>query len=162
MANTKEKYYAKMLETLVDYNDHNNAPFFNEKIRQESSTIIAETEDEERDAKRNKNNVTMDTSCHQQPVTISTQGEITNVTNERQISLEIMVKTIKGFNGLTIKSTINNSAYYNSEEDDAESNPNSDPKVATHTSDGNKRKVTDTDTTNGNSPRKLLINRLIS
>ena len=33
--------------------------------------------------------------------------------------------------------------------------------VATHTSDGTKRKVTDTDTTNRNSARKLLINRII-
>ena len=33
--------------------------------------------------------------------------------------------------------------------------------LATHTSDGKKINVTDTDTTNGNSPRKLLINRII-
>ena len=33
--------------------------------------------------------------------------------------------------------------------------------VATHTSDGKKRKVTDTDTTNLKSPHKLLINRII-
>ena len=33
--------------------------------------------------------------------------------------------------------------------------------LATHTSDGKKRKVADTDTTNGNSPQKLLINRTI-
>ena len=33
--------------------------------------------------------------------------------------------------------------------------------VATHTSDGNKRKITDTDTTNGNHPHKLLTNREI-
>ena len=33
--------------------------------------------------------------------------------------------------------------------------------VATHIGDGKKRKVTDTDTTNGNDPKKLLINRLI-
>ena len=50
---------------------------------------------------------------------------------------------------MTIQSTINDSAYYDSEEDDAESNPNSDPKVDTHTSDGY-------------SPHKLLINRIIS
>ena len=39
--------------------------------------------------------------------------------------------------------------------------PNSNPKVASHTNDGKKRKVSDTDTANGNSPYKLLINRLI-
>ena len=55
-------------------------------------------------------------------------------------------------------STINDSAYYNSDEDDAESDPKSDPLVATHTSDRKKREVTDTDTTKGNSPQKLLMN----
>ena len=62
--------------------------------------------------------------------------------------MDILAETIKGFNGFTAQSTINNSAYYNSEEDDTESNPNSDPKVATYT-------------TNGNSPHTLFINRLI-
>ena len=40
-----------------------------------------------------------------------------------------------------------------------------DPKsvqlVATHTSDGNERKITDTDTTNSNYPHKLILNRII-
>ena len=81
--------------------------------------------------------------------------------NERQISSNILAETIKVFKGLTLDSTINDSAYYHSEEDDAEIDPNRNPKVATHTNGGKKRKVTDTDTTNGNYPRKLLINRLI-
>ena len=55
---------------------------------------------------------------------------------------------INGFNELTIQSTFNNSAYYDSEKDDAESDPNSDPKVYTYT-------------TNENYPQKLFINRLI-
>ena len=75
--------------------------------------------------------------------------------------MEILAETIKGFNGLTIKSTIKNYEYYNSEEDDAESDPNSDPKEDTHTSGGKKRRVTDTDTTSGNPPKKLLINLII-
>ena len=62
---------------------------------------------------------------------------------------------------MTIQSTINDSSYYNSEEDDSESDTNSDSKVATQTSDGGEIKVTDTDTNNRNSSRKLLINRLI-
>ena len=60
-----------------------------------------------------------------------------------------------------IQSTINDSTYYDSEENGAERDPNSNPKVANNTSGGKKRKVTDADTTNRNSPRKLLINRLI-
>ena len=62
---------------------------------------------------------------------------------------------------MTLQSKINSSAYYHSDEDDAESDPNSDLKVATHTSDGKKIKVTDTDTTNGNYPHKSLINQII-
>ena len=67
--------------------------------------------------------------------------------------MDIMEETIKGFNGLTIQSTINNSAYYNSEEDDAESDPTIDQFVDTHISDGKKSKVADTNTTNKNSPK---------
>ena len=73
----------------------------------------------------------------------------------------ILVETIKGFKGLTLKSKINDSAYYHSEDDEAEIDPNSDPKLATHTSDGRKIKVSYTDSTNGNSPKKLSIKRLI-
>ena len=103
----------------------------------------------------------MYTFCNRSPVTTNTQGEIANVKNRRQISPDILAELIKVFNGFTIQSTINNSAYYDSEEDDTEIDPNKDPKVATHISDGQKRKGTDTDTTNGNSPHKLLINQLI-
>ena len=103
----------------------------------------------------------MDNFC-QSPVTTNIQGNIANFPNERRISSDIMRETIKGFKGLTIDSIINNSAYYHSEEDEAEGDPNSDPKVATHTSERRKRKFTDTETTNVNSLHKLLINRLIT
>ena len=53
---------------------------------------------------------------------------------------------------MTLHSTINDSEYYNSDEDDAEIYPKSDPLVATHTNDGKKIKVADTDSTNGNYP----------
>ena len=62
---------------------------------------------------------------------------------------------------MTIKSTIKDSAYYNSEEHNAISDPKSDSLVATHTSEGNKGKITDTDITNINSPHKLILNRII-
>ena len=71
----------------------------------------------------------------------------------------MLAETLKG---LTLDSTINDSAYYNSDKDDAERDQKSDPLVATHTSDGKKRKVTDNDTTNVNYPPKLLINRTLS
>ena len=79
---------------------------------------MAETEYEERDAKCNANNVTLDTFSRS-PFTTNTQVKITNVPNQRQIPLDILAETIKGFKGLTLQSTINDSKYYNSEEDDA-------------------------------------------
>ena len=81
--------------------------------------------------------MTMETFC-QSPVTTNTQRKIENVPNERRIFSNILSETIKLFKGLTIQSIINNSLYYHSEEDDAESDPNSDTKVATHTSDRKK------------------------
>ena len=62
---------------------------------------------------------------------------------------------------MTLHSIINDPANYNSDKDDTESDPKIDPLVAPHTSDRKKRKVADTDTTNGNSPQTLLINRTI-
>ena len=44
--------------------------------------------------------------------------------------------------------TIDDSGYYNSEKNSAEGDPASNPKVYTHTSDGKKRKVTDTSNRN--------------
>ena len=62
---------------------------------------------------------------------------------------------------MKIQSTISDSSYYNLEEHDAVSDPKSDVLVATHTSDENKRKITDTDTTNVNSPHKLFLCQII-
>ena len=118
LANPKDKYYKKWLETVIVYNDHHNAPFSNEKLQHEISTVTAGTEEEECEAKHNANNVTIDTFC-QYPVTTNTQGNIENVPNERQISSNILAETIKVFKVLTLDSKINDSAYYHSEEDDA-------------------------------------------
>ena len=63
---------------------------------------MAETEDEERDAKRNANNVTKDTFI-QPPVTTNTPREKTDVANERQISSDSLTETLKGFNRLTLQ-----------------------------------------------------------
>ena len=131
MATTKDKYYTKILEALVHYNDCNNAPLSNEKILQAVRRVMAETEEEERDSELNANNVTMDNFFIQSPIANNTQGEIVNVksvhftisssqgeianvTSERRISSEILAETINGFNELTIQSTINDS-----EKDDA-------------------------------------------
>ena len=75
---------------------------------------------------------------------------------------------MKEFKGFTIQSTISDSAHSDYEEMvdavsnskelvDSRSNPNSDPNVVSHTSDGNYA----TDTTNRNYAHKLLANREI-
>ena len=160
MATMKDKHFEKMFRTIVDHNDHHNVPLFNEKLQQVVSKFTEETQGEERNITSDANNVTMDTFC-QSPVMHNTQRNIANVPNERRIYSDILAEMIKVFNRLTLRSTIKYSGYYNSDEDDAESDTNSDQLVATHTSDGKKRKFTDTDTNNGNSPQKFLINRTI-
>ena len=148
-----------MLDTLVDYNDLQNAPFLNKKLRQSISKVMAETKEKEHNIIPDDNNVTMDTFC-QSPITTNTQRENADTifTSERIITSDILSETLKG---LTLYSTINESSYYNSDKDDAERYTKSDPLVDTHTGDGNKRKVTDTDTNNRNSPQKILINQTI-
>ena len=98
-----------MLETLVNHNDHHNAPLYNEKLQQAVSRVMAKTEEEERNAKHNADNVTMDT-FYQPPVTTYTQRNISNITDERNISSEFLAEPIKGFKGLTLQSTISNFA----------------------------------------------------
>ena len=100
-----------MFENLVDYNDRNNAPLSNEKLRQAISKVMAETEAEERNVILDANSVAMDTFC-QSPVTTNTQGENLNA-----------ILTSEGIN-------ISDAFRKNYAEGDAASNP----KVATHTS----------------------------
>ena len=71
-----------MVETLTGHNDCHNVPLSNEKILQAVSTVMAKTEEEERDAGLNANNATMDTFI-QSPVTANTPRRIANVPNER-------------------------------------------------------------------------------
>ena len=127
-----------------------------DKLLQAINTIVAETKEEE----RNSNNVTMYTFI-QPPVTNNTPREKTDVANERRISSDGLIETLKGINRLTLQSTIYNSTDDHSNKNVAKSNPKSDPLVSTHTSDGNERKISDTDTTKGNFPHKLLMNREI-
>ena len=47
MATQKDKYYTKLWETLVGYNDHRNSPLSNDNLLQAISTVMAETEEEE-------------------------------------------------------------------------------------------------------------------
>ena len=44
MATPKDKNYTKLLETVIEYNDHHNEPLSNEKIRQAIRTVTEERE----------------------------------------------------------------------------------------------------------------------
>ena len=156
MATSRDKYYTKVYETLVYYNDRNYAPLSNEKIRKEIHKVIAEEEVDARNINLDVHNVTADNFC-QTPVTPNTQGENENaiLTIERLNNSDVLAESLKGL-------TINDAGYYESEsanENNAKGDPASDPKVYTHTSDRNKIKVTGT--SNGNLQQKLLSNRTL-
>ena len=125
----------------------------NENIRQAIRKFIAEEEADDRNKNLDAHNVTVDT-FYQTPVTTNTQGENGNLilTSETLNNSDALAETLKR---LTINATI----YYESFENDTKGNPASDPKVATHNSDGNKRKVTDT--RNRKLQQKLLSNRTL-
>ena len=69
--------------------------------------------------------MTIDNFC-QSPVTNNTQGENANVilTIESRNNLDVLAEMLKG---LTIYSTINDSAYYNSDKNDTEGDLKNDP-----------------------------------
>ena len=94
MATTREECYTKMLDSLLNHNDCHGTPLSSKKLQEAVSRVMTETEEEEKDAKRNVNNVTMDT-FFQYPVTINTQRKDANVTNKRQIALDLHAETMK-------------------------------------------------------------------
>ena len=89
MATPKDKYYIKLLKSVIEHNDHQNVALSNDNLRQAIIKVVAETEDEDFEAKRNANNATMG-NLSQSPVTTNTQGNIENVPNERQITSDIL------------------------------------------------------------------------
>ena len=128
---------------------------FNEELQQAIGKAMAETEAEERNIIFDAQNVTMDTFC-QYPVTTSTQGDNVNtiLTSKKLNNSDALAETLKGL-------TIKDAGYYNSEKNDAEGDPASDTKVATHNSDIWKTYFTDTDTSNRNLQQKSLINQTL-
>ena len=139
--NSKRKYYTELYRTRTDYNDCNGAPFSNENIRDAIYIVNAEEESE-------AHNLCIDAFCRS-PVITNTQGENENVilTSERINKSDALAETLKVL-------TINDAGYYNSEGNHAEGDHASDSKVATHTSNIKKRKVTDT--SNGNLQQNII------
>ena len=83
-----------MLDSLLGYNDRPGTLLSSKNLQESVSRVMAETEEEEKYFERDVNNITMDTLFHS-PVTINKQKKDANVTNERQISLDIHEETIK-------------------------------------------------------------------
>ena len=127
MDTPKEKYYTKLLKSLVDNNNRNGAPLSNEKIRQAVSIVMEETEAE---LKRNINEITMDTSF-QSPVqnkdvsTINSSGYYESYDQVYKISdYEEQVDA-------SIRSSTDSAKQVNPKSD-----PISDPRIATHITNG--------------------------
>ena len=104
--NLKGEILYEIYETLVDYNDLNDATFSNEKIWQAIHKYIAEEESDSHNITLDAHNVTMDTFS-QTPVTPNTQreNEKTILTSEKQNNLYALAETLKVL-------TINDSGYY--------------------------------------------------
>ena len=62
------------MNSLLNHNDHHGTPLWSKKLQEAVGRVMAETDEEEKDAKRNVNNVTMD-NLFQSPAIISTQKE---------------------------------------------------------------------------------------
>ena len=80
MANRRDEYYRKMLETLIDHNDRHNESLPSEKLQQAVSRVMAETEEVECDTEHNASNMTMDTFLYHSIISPS-HGDIENVTS---------------------------------------------------------------------------------
>ena len=96
-----------MLGTMIAHIDRSKTPLSKYKLQQAITTIVAETEDEEWDAKCNDNNLTTDTFI-QPPVTTNTPREKTDVANERRVSSGSLTKGLKL---LLIDASINNQQF---------------------------------------------------
>ena len=117
MVTPRDKCYTKIYETLVDYNDCNDAPFSNDNIRQAIIKFIAKEEVDSHNITLYAHNGTADTFC-QTPVTPNTKVENENMilTSERLNNSGVLAETLKGL-------TIIDSGYYESDENDAKDDP---------------------------------------
>ena len=136
MVTSREEYYTKMYDTIINYNDRNDAPFSNEKTQQAIHEVIVEEEFYAHNITFDDHNVNADTFSQ----TTNTQRDNPNtiLTSEKLDKLDALSETLN-------KLTINDAGYYeldSANADDATGDTASDPKTVTHISGGNKRKVT--------------------
>ena len=99
MATQRAEYFTKMLYYLLEHKHRHNTPLSSKNLQEAVRRV---TEEEEKYAKRNVNNVTTFT-LFQSPIAINAQNKDANVKNERKIASGIHEKTIKEFKGCTIQ-----------------------------------------------------------
>ena len=87
MATSRESYYIEIFNTLTDYNDRNNTPLSNDKIREAIHRVI----EEESIADANK--VTADTFSHASNIQIENANTI--FTSDKLDKLEDMEDAVK-------------------------------------------------------------------
>ena len=97
MVTSRYKYYKEMFNTLTDYNDRNNVPLSNKKIREAVHKFMDE------ESISDANNVTADTFSH----TSNTQRENANTifTSDKLDKSDELADTLKDL-------TINDAEYY--------------------------------------------------
>ena len=127
-----------MFRTIIYFNNCNGAPFSNENIQDAEHRVISEEELDAHNINVYYHNVTVDNFS--QTPNAQRENENTILKSEKIDKLDVLSKTLKGLK-------INDAGYYesgsanaNGENGDTASNP----KIATHTSDRNKIKFTDT------------------
>ena len=101
-----------MQDNLNEYNDRHGQRLSSKKLW---DAVIGVMEEEEEEIESNINNIIMDTSFRS-PIAINAQKRDANVALERRLSLGILAETIKISKGCTIQSTINDSVYYEPDE----------------------------------------------
>ena len=111
MATPEEEYFPVVLDHLNELNRCHDRSLSSNCFQQ---TVIRVVEEEEEYSKSNVKNVTTDTSFRS-PVAINAQKKDTNLSYERRLALGILAETIKEFKGYTIKSTLSDSAQYDSD-----------------------------------------------
>ena len=123
MATPKDKYYEKMLETLVDENNLNSASLYNENLRQVVNKVMEETESE---FERNINKITIDTSF-QSPIQ---KKDISTINDSRCNDSNNQVDKISDS-----KEQVDTSSRSRTESV-GQVDPISDPRLDTHITDG--------------------------
>ena len=100
MANSGDKYYTKIYDTLIDYNDRNDAPLSNENIQEAIHKFIEEDELDAHNITSDAHNITSDA----QNVTADTFSQTSNtkrenanaiLTSEKLDKLDALEETFK-------------------------------------------------------------------